>query len=160
MIGGRSNWVIVATTLVALVIYVVPIPLEWRWYRPEWPILVLFYWSLSLPHRVGILSAAITGFAIDMLDGTTFGALALGMVVSTLFILLNYQRIRQFDLLQQSAIMTLLVALALVIERWLQNLLGVGGTELKFLFSLPLTALMWPVVREVLRGLRRYYEVN
>lgn len=160
MIGGRSNWVIVATTLVALVIYVVPIPLEWRWYRPEWPILVLFYWSLSLPHRVGILSAAITGFAIDMLDGTTFGALALGMVVSTLFILLNYQRIRQFDLLQQSAIMTLLVALALVIERWLQNLLGVGGTELKFLYSLPFTALMWPLVREVLRGLRRYYEVN
>ncbi len=160
MIGGRSNWVIVATTLVALVIYVVPIPLEWRWYRPEWPILVLFYWSLSLPHRVGILSAAITGFAIDMLDGTTFGALALGMVVSTLFILLNYQRIRQFDLLQQSAIMTLLVALALIIERWLQNLLGVGGTELKFLYSLLLTALMWPVVREVLRGLRRYYEVN
>lgn len=149
-----------ATTLASLVFYVLPMPLHWRWFSPELPMLVLFYWTLGLPHRVGILSAAIVGIAIDLLDGTTVGALALGMVVSTLFLLLNYQRIRQFDLLQQSAIMTLLVALALVIERWLQNVIGVGGTELRFLYSLPLTALAWPLVRKVLRGLRRYYEVS
>lgn len=160
MIQASPRWVIPFTLLAALVVYALPLPFEWRWYRPEWPMLVSFYWSLALPHRVGIVSAAAVGFALDLLDGITLGLQATGMVASTLFLLLNYQRIRQFDGIQQSLVVTLLVALTLVIEQWLRNLLGIANVGLEFLYSLVLTALMWPIVRNLLRGLRRHYEVS
>lgn len=160
MIAARASWVIIGTVLLALVLYAMPLPAAWRWYRPELPMLVLFYWSLALPHRVGVISAACVGFALDLLNGTALGSLAAGMVLSALFILLNYQRIRQFDLIQQSVVMALLVALALVVERWLQNLVGVGSRGLMFLYPVLLSLLCWPLTKTVLRQLRRSYEVS
>ena len=100
----RQLWVIWTSLIVGLIAYVVPLPLSWRWFRPEVPLLVLFYWNLALPHRVGLFSAAIMGLTLDIINGSAVGALAFGTVIATLFILVNYQRIRQFDSLLQSAV--------------------------------------------------------
>lgn len=156
----HARWVIWISLLIALVIYVLPMPLEWRWYRPEWPLLVLFYWGLAIPHRVGILSASMTGFALDMIHGTAVGAMAVGCVVAMLVILLNYQRIRQFDSFLQTITLGLLVSLVLLIELWLHNLTGVGSTGLASMTSVPMSMLLWPVIRNVLRAVRRYYGVD
>ena len=160
MKNAHARWVIWSSLFVGLILYVAPLPLSWRWFRPELPLLVLFYWNLALPHRVGIFSAAVTGLTLDIINGSAVGALGFGAVISTLFILLNYQRIRQFDTVLQSVAMGLLVGLALIIERWLHGFLGMAGTGLGFVYSLPATILFWPLVRNSLRGLRRYYEVE
>ena len=159
MIGVNNGWVIAASLLVMLLFHAAPLPLEWRWFRPELVMLTLFYWSLALPHKVGIVSAAVTGLMVDVLNGSAVGALAMGMVVADVFILLNYQRIRQFDGLQQSITLAVLVALALLVEHWLMRAVGLGGTGLAFLWSVPLTLLCWLPLREILRGLRRQFEV-
>ncbi len=159
MIGANNGWMIVATLVVALLFHAAPLPLDWRWFRPELVMLTLFYWSLALPHRVGIVSAAATGLLVDIINGSTVGALAMGMVVADVFILLNYQRIRQFDGLQQSVTLGVLVALALLVEHWLMLAIGLGGTGLAFLWSVPLTLLCWLPLRATLRRLRRQFEV-
>ena len=157
---ANATWAIWLSLLAALVLHAFPLPWEWRWYRPEFVLLVLLYWNLALPHRVGIFSAAVTGFSLDLVNGTAVGPLAVGAVVSTLIVLLNYQRIRHFDALLQSLTMALLVGLTLVIERWIHNMLGVGAQGLAFIYPIPLTAVFWLGVRNILRALRRYYEVE
>jgi len=156
----QATWVIWTSLIVGLIAYVVPLPLSWRWFRPEVPLLVLFYWNLALPHRVGLFSAAIMGLLLDIINGSAVGALAFGTVIATLFILVNYQRIRQFDSLLQSAVIGLLIGLALVIERWLHGLLGMASDGFQFMYSLPLTVALWPIVRNGLRALRRDFEVQ
>lgn len=121
--------------------------------------MVLFYWILALPHRVGIFSAAMTGFAVDLLEGNPAGGLAVGAVASALVILLTYQRVRQFNLVQQSAIMGVLVALALLVESWLHQLLGLPVPSYRFWLAAAVAIPMWPIVRKLLRGVRRYFEV-
>ncbi len=160
MIAANNGWVIAITLLVTLLFHVAPLPLEWRWFRPELVILTLFYWSLALPHRVGIVSAAVTGLTVDFLNGSAVGALGVGLVVADVFILLNYQRIRQFDALQQSVTLAVLVALALLIEHWLMRAVGLSVSGLSFLWSIPLTLLCWLPLREALRALRRQFEVQ
>ena len=145
---------------VALVLHALPLPFDWRWYRPELPLLVLFYWVLALPHRIGLFSAAITGLAVDLLEGNLVGGLAVGTVASTLVILFTYQRIRQFNLIQQGAIIGMLVALALLVESWLHQLVGLPAPGYKFWLAAAVAVPMWPVVRKILRGLRRYFEVS
>jgi len=160
MIGGNATWVIVTSILLALIVYVVPIPLEWRWFRPELPTLVLLYWVLALPHRVGIVSASLVGLILDFMDGMTPGAFSVGMALSALTLLFSYQRVRLFDGFQQSIVIGLVVALALMIERWVQNLMGVGGRGLVFLYPALTSALVWVPLRNGLRGFRRHYEVS
>ena len=81
-------------------------------------------------------------------------------MLATLLLLYNYQRIRQFDLLQQSLAILVLMLLSAGIEQWLRNGIdvpavpwwaGVAGMICSMLF--------WVPIRTALRHSRRYYEV-
>jgi len=161
MTVAHARWVISASLMLALIIYTVPMPRAFAWFRPELPVVVLMYWVLALPHTAGVITATLVGICMAILQGNTPGALSLGLVVSVLVLLFTYQRVRQFDIVQQSITITLLVGVSLIIERVL--LLSAGGVVAEgyvFLAPLPLTLLCWYPVRAILRGLRRYYEVR
>ena len=55
MIRKRHS-VIVTTLLIALVLQIVPLPIQVDLYRPDWVLIVLAYWSMALPHRVNAVS--------------------------------------------------------------------------------------------------------
>lgn len=156
----RGSWLIIATIVASIVFYLVPLPFDWRWFRPELPLMVLFYWVLALPQRVGIFSAMSLGLALDLLDGIAVGAIAAGSSAGVLVILLNYQRLRQFDALQQTFVIGLILAVVLIVVERLQNLLGFSSDGLRFLYSIPLSMLLWIPLRNLLRSFRRYYEVG
>ncbi|EED35301.1 rod shape-determining protein MreD [Luminiphilus syltensis NOR5-1B] len=157
---AQAVWVIPVTLMVALLLHAAPLPFEWRWFRPELPLLVLFYWVLALPQRVGLLSAAVIGIGIDLLEGSALGGLALGLVVSTLVLLFTYQRIRQFNLFQQCLLMGLLIALALTVENWVHKFMALPTGGMQFLWPALVSMPFWAVIRKPLRGLRRYYGVT
>ncbi len=156
---AHANWVIYVTLAVALVLHLFPIPFDWRPFRPPLAELALCYWVLALPHRVGIITSATMGLALDLMEGAPAGAQSLGLVSSTLIILLNYQRIRQFDLLQQTATIVMLIALSRVVERWAHSLVGLPPTGGEFLLPLLGIPLLWPPVRWLLRDIRREWNV-
>lgn len=160
MVAANATWVIVLTLVLAITAHALPLDMGWRWFRPDIPALVLFYWTLALPHRVGIFTAALVGVGVSILEAAPVGAYSLGLVASTLMILFTYQRLRLFNLLQQSFLMGLLLGLALVVEQWLQSLMGNPAPGLIFLMPALTSILVWPLVRKGLRGLRRYYEVT
>ena len=115
---------------------------------------------MALPHRVGVFSACALGLAGDILDGSPLGASAIGTVLVVLLILLNYQRLRQFDPWQQSLLVGLMVALVHLIEQRMESLLGWQHGGLAFLAPLVASSLVWVPLRNVLRAVRRYYEVQ
>lgn len=88
------------------------------------------------------------------------GSQSLGLVFAVIMVLLNYQRIRQFDVLQQIATMMLLIALVLIVERWAHNLVGLPLSGWSSLFPVLVVPLVWPLLRAILRDLRRQWSVN
>jgi rod shape-determining protein MreD len=160
MQAPQATWVIHLTLALAVIVHLMPMPMEWRVYRPPFVELALFYWILALPHRIGVISAAALGAAIDVLDGAPVGAQSLGLVFAGIMILLNYQRIRQFDVLQQTATMMLLVALSLIVRRWAQTLAGLPPTGAEFLLPVLTVPIAWPLLRGLLRDLRRQWSVS
>ena len=81
MIRKRHS-VIVTTLLIALVLQIVPLPIQVDLYRPDWVLIVLAYWSMALPHRVNVGVAFLTGVAVDILVGTTLGIHSLSLSIS------------------------------------------------------------------------------
>jgi rod shape-determining protein MreD len=157
---AHGYWLILATLVAAYVLAVVPMPLWLMWARPEWVALVLIYWTIALPHRVGILTALVAGVLLDTLEGAVLGQNAFSLVVVALLCLTLYQRLRVFSVLQQAGMVFVLVGINQLVCQWVQNLEGVGGPTLLFLLPAVSSAMVWPVVLYTLRRLRRHYMVT
>lgn len=159
MENGQGYWVVIATLLVAAVLAVLPLPLWLVWLRPEWVALVLVYWCIALPHRVGVVAALLAGIAMDLLEGAMLGQNTFALAVVALLSVGLYQRLRLFSLWQQAGMVFVLIGIHQLICQWVQNLEGVGARSPLFLLPALSSALLWPLVLTLLRGLRRHYRV-
>jgi len=155
--AGQAYAVIVLTFFAACVLAVLPLPQWLLWARPEWIALVLIYWTIALPHRVGISAALLSGLALDALEGAPFGQNGLALVIVAMLSLVLYKRVRVYSLWQQAGVVFVLVGINQLICQWVQSLQGVGARSLLFLLPALSSALLWPIVLLVLRGLRRRY---
>jgi len=156
---AHATWVIHLSLLIALLIVLLPLPMDWRFLRPDIAALVLFYWALALPHRVGVATAFALGMGLDLIEGAPLGLSSPGLMLATLILQFNYQRIRQFDPIQQSVVILVLMLLSTGIEQWLRNVTGVPALSVGALFALLFSIVCWIPLRAVLRHSRRYYEV-
>jgi rod shape-determining protein MreD len=156
----RGTAVIVITFLIAIVLAVMPLP-DWaRLYRPQWVTLVLIYWTLALPQRVGVGVGFVLGILLDTLTGTLFGQHALPLSLIAYVTLKTHQRVRLFPLWQQAVFVLGL----LVMERVLTfAAMGAAGRETpgtEFWLATVVGASLWPWAYFILRDLRRRFRVS
>jgi rod shape-determining protein MreD len=152
--------VITGTFLVAFLLAVCPLPTWLGWARPESVALVLIYWVVALPQRVGMMAAFIVGAVLDILEGAVLGQNALALSVVAFMALILYQRLRVFNLWQQAAVVFMLLGINQLLVQWVQNATSQGAQTLFFLMPALMGALLWPGVFILLRYLRRRYRVS
>jgi len=153
--SGGGNGLIVGSFLVALLLAIYPLPSDMSWARPEWVALVLVYWTIALPERIGLWTAFVVGILVDGFEGNIIGQSAFSLAVVTYAVLLTYQRLRMFAAWQQAFFVFVLIGLHQLLVNWMQSLLGVSTGTLKFLLPAVTSALIWPWLMIFLRGLRR-----
>lgn len=157
---ASGGWVIIATLLASLWLAIVPLP-DWAlWARPEWPALVVLYWVMAVPGRVGIGVAWLCGLLQDVLEGVTLGQHAFALAVMAYLALLLYQRLRMFTPWQQAGIVFVLVGIHQLLCSWVETMAGRPADHLWFLLPALVSALLWPWLMVVLRALRRRYQVS
>ncbi|HDN69117.1 MAG TPA: rod shape-determining protein MreD, partial [Gammaproteobacteria bacterium] len=83
MIRSRHHGggVIIFTFIIALLLTVIPLPDSMRYLRPDWVGLVLIYWCMALPDRIGVTTGWFAGLMVDMLTGTLLGQHALSLTI-------------------------------------------------------------------------------
>lgn len=157
----RNLWVIVLSLVLAAVLAIVPLPTWLELWRPDWVALVLVYWVIALPHRIGMFSAWIVGFLLDVLEGTLLGLNAIVLTIMAYIALTLYQRLRMFTPLQQSMTILMLVGTGQLLIFWVQTATGHSTADnLVFVLSSVTSALLWPLVFVSLRYWRRSFRVN
>ena len=152
--------VILLSFIAAYVLAVLPLPQWLLWGRPEWVALTLIYWTIALPHRVGMMTGLLLGVGLDVLEGAVLGQNAFALVVVALLSMLLYQRLRVYSLWQQAGVVFVLIGINQLICQWVQSLEGAAINSQAFLLPAVSSALLWPVVLLTLRGVRRYYQVS
>lgn len=162
MILGRHHggWVIAASFIVAFMLTILPLPAWADPFRPEWVAMVLIYWCMALPQRVGVGIGWTVGLLLDVLKGALLGQYAIGMTVTAYLALKLHQRIRVHPLWQQALSVLLLVALNQLLVLWVYGISGHPARS--WLYWLPsLTSmLLWPWMFIILRDLRRRFRVT
>ena len=122
--------------------------------------LVLIYWVIALPQRIGVFVSFMIGLLLDLLEGSVLGQNALSLAVVAYLSLVLYQRLRLFNMWQQAGVVFVMVGINELVGQWVQNLIGIGSRSLFFLLPALISALLWPAVMTLLRHLRRQYGVS
>jgi len=156
----RSILTIGLTLAAALVLAIFPLP-DWAQpYRPQWPLMVLGYWCMALPHRVGVLVGWTTGLLGDVLTGTLLGQQALGYAIAAYLIITLHRRLRLFPWWQQAASLGGIFALERMISFLALGATG-GMTPDWTHWLAPVTSMaLWPWMFIILRDIRRKFRVH
>lgn len=148
------------TIIGAFMLAIMPLP-DWAvQFRPDWVTLVLIYWAMAEPTKIGVTMAWFTGLLLDVSYGTLMGQHAVGMVLVIYVIHLQHQRLRVASLLQQAIVIFFLLLLKQLLSLWVDGMLGrAPGSWLYFMPTISST-LLWPWTYLILRDLRRKFAVD
>ena len=160
LVQHRRGWVIFFSFLIALALTIMPLPGELELFRPEWVALVLIYWCMALPSRVGVASGWFAGLVLDVSRDALLGEHALALALIAFLTLHLHQRVRVFPLWQQSLSVFVLIMLQGLIILWSKGFIGESPGFLNMMASAVTSMMVWPVVYILLRHTRRTYQVT
>jgi rod shape-determining protein MreD len=160
-ISANNLWVVGLSILVALLLSSIRWPGFSIWLAPEWMLMVVLYWVLALPDRLGVFFAFLMGLLLDVFVGYPLG------IQSALFAVIAYiglgwhKRIRNYQPLQQAALVLFIIVLYLVLKQIFWGFLGRPMfSHPWFLLPALSSAFFWPLVYFSLRSLRIRYRVR
>ena len=146
--------------LAALVLMVLPLPPMLEMWRPDWLTLVLIYWLMALPHRVGFTTVLVLGLMTDILLGSGFGIYTIALIAIAYPVLSHFQRLRNQSLLQQTLFVGLLVLMKRVIVYELEHVFNDAVFNLPYLYPVLTSMFAWPWVYLLLRKYRHRYAIR
>ena len=143
------------TFVIGFVLSALPLPetiIDWR---PCWLAMLLIYWCMALPERVGISSAWLLGLFFDAQQSFILGQHALGFIFLAYIIIRNHKRLRVYPLLQQAIVVCLYLLMYQVIM--LLVMLFSGTITYTWFYWLPAftSMLIWPWLFIFMRDFRR-----
>lgn len=155
----HGGWVIVISLIISLMLTAMPLP-EWcnNW-RPAWVAMVLIYWCMALPERVGIGISWILGLLLDVQQGTVLGQNALALAIIAYITIKSYQRLRVFPLYQQAIIVCFYIMIFQLVVLWIKGMMGIPPQTWTFWMPAVTSMFLWPWLFIILRDIRRKYRV-
>lgn len=156
----RGGNIILVSFIAAFILTMMPLPQLLQSIRPEFVTIVLIYWCMALPARVGVGIGWVAGLILDVLTDSLLGQHALTLALIAYLAIKLHQRIRVFPLWQQALTIFVLMSFQATIMLWIKGMLGQAPSLLLFILPAISTAIFWPVGFLLMRQVRRYYQVN
>ena len=77
----RAYFAVLLSFILALSLTLMPLPEMFFGMRPNWVTLVLIYWIIFLPDRVGVYMGFTAGIVLDILRGSFLGSMGLTLTL-------------------------------------------------------------------------------
>ncbi len=124
-------------------------------WMPDLLAVVLVFWSIHQPRRVGLSAAFLFGLALDVHQASLLGQHALAYAVLIYFAIMVHRRILWFSVLGQAVQLLPLFASAHAITIALRLIGGAVFPGWQVLLAPLLEAALWPIVRWLLLAPQR-----
>ncbi len=160
LIHHNGGWAIWVSFGAALVLTMLPLPHWAELYRPEWAAMVLIYWCMALPARVGVATAWSLGLLLDVVRGSLLGQYALALTLIAWVTSQLHQRLRVYPLWQQALVVLMLVAMEQMLVLWVKGIIGEPPESWLYWMPALTSMLLWPWIFLVLRDVRRKFRVS
>ena len=117
----------------------------WVSWAPDFLIIVLVFWNMHQPRRIGIGVSFIFGLAMDVHQTTLLGQHALCYSLLSFVAITLHRRVLWFKTFTQALQLLPLFAAAHLIELSLRLMFGHAWPDWRLIFAPLLEALLWPI---------------
>jgi len=142
------------SALVALALAVIPLPAALDALRPDFLVLVVFFWSIESPRAGGLALAFFAGLALDVINGVVLGQHALALTLMAAWATHLRLRLRVFSMLSQSLTIFALLTGYQFILFWVDGATGNPVTSFSRWLAPFIGAVIWPLLAGALSRLR------
>ena len=155
----HGGWVIMMSVILSFMLAVMPLPLWATIWRPEWALMVLSYWCIAIPQRVGVATGWFVGLIHDVLSDTLLGQHALSFCLISYINVKFHRRLRLFPIWQQAVGIGGLIAISGLLNAWIRSMVGHAQLSWSLFYPAVTSMLLWPWIFIILRDMRRTYRV-
>ncbi|PIQ44240.1 MAG: rod shape-determining protein MreD [Gammaproteobacteria bacterium CG11_big_fil_rev_8_21_14_0_20_46_22] len=148
------------TLFVAFMLSLVPLPAWVNWLRPDFVLLVLLFWSISLPYSVSVGYAFIAGLLLDLCYGTALGEHALAMIIPVYFACKFHKQFNMFPGLQQLFVILAFSLLYKIIVFTAQGILASAPASVLYWLAALVNIVLWPWLFRLLSDLKRRVDLE
>ncbi|GIX34699.1 MAG: rod shape-determining protein MreD [Lysobacteraceae bacterium] len=132
------------SVLAAWLLALLPVPAALAGFKPFWLGLVVAYWALETPERMGLGRAFVLGLLADLVAGTLLGEQAVRLCILVFLVARFRPRLRFFPLAQQSLAMLVLLANDRAVTWAIRVASGEGVPPAGFWLAPVAGMLLWP----------------
>ncbi len=154
----QGGWLILATLVAALLLAVVHLPEAWPqwlgWLRPAWVVMVVFFWVMELPHRMGLVTAWLVGLLLDVLYADPLGLNGVVLASVTYLGWRFYERFRMYSIVQQGVVLFAVVLLGEIFRLIVQDMVFDRGWSWGVLVPAFTSFMVWPFLYLLLSRLK------
>jgi len=146
----RSGWLVAVTIAASGCLNILPLGWLGGWFQPDWMALVLIYWCIHEPDRIGVTVGWLGGLLLDLLGGGILGRHALGKTVLAFAANKVSLRFRAYPLWQQCLGVAALIFVQTLVYALVRVLLAEPPLPLALWLTPAASMIMWPLVVVVL----------
>ena len=134
---------IALTLIAALMLNLLPWSGAWLWIKPDFVALVVLYWCIEQPRKVGFVSAWMMGLFMDVADGTLLGQHALAYSILAYAGIVLHRRVRMFSGTPQVVHVLLLLLMNDVVVLAIRLVAGADFPGLQYFIGSFVAAALW-----------------
>lgn len=149
-----QNWIFSGSLIAAFLLQLMPLPPGAEPFKPYWLGLVVVYWAIEAPERMGLGLAFALGLVGDLLVGELLGEQAMRLVVLAFIVLRFRSRLRFFPLGQQTLAVLALLLNDRVVTLMIRGFSGEAMPPGAFWIAPLIGTLAWPMLYVALDNLR------
>lgn len=154
MARPMRTWPAVLCFSLAVVLEVMPLPGPLEAMKPPIAAMVMIYWSLMWPERVGLFIALVLGLCMDILHGQLLGQNALALLVITYLTLRFHLQIRIYPLWQITMAVFALLLIYGLLQVLVEGIAGLASTGYLRWTQIVSGTVLWPVLMGAMDRLR------
>ncbi len=158
--GIKDFFVIGFTFLLGMMLLALPLPDLISWLRPAWVFMILVFWLIAVPHKVGIFIAFIVGLLVDLLMGNLLGQHGLIFALTAYIIIKLHSQVNSFPLWQQVLMVLFLMLIYFSLQYWIMALAGVSSETWRYWLPILSTTILWPWVSMFLKAYQRRFKIR
>ena len=142
---------IALTLLSALMLNLLPWSGTALWLKPDFVALVVLYWCIEQPRKVGFISAWMMGLIMDVADGTLLGQHALAYSILAYAGIVLHRRVRMFSGTPQMVHVLILLLMNDLIVLGIRLSAGADFPGLQYFVGSFVAAALWLPLGALLR---------
>jgi rod shape-determining protein MreD len=142
---------IALTLIAALLLNLLPWSGYWLWIKPDFVALVVLYWCIEQPRKMGFVAAWLLGMFMDVADGTLFGQHALAYTILAYAGIVLHRRVRMFAVTPQALHIIPLLLLNDLIIVTVRMLAGADFPGWHYFIGSFVAGALWPPLGALLK---------